>query len=113
MIFIPYKGNQFTGEPILLKEEELSKYPIVERKTRYEYGSVRSNCTKKEIFRKTYETCIYNVEGNIVTGKECFKEEKWVPKNWLKKPSNINRTNQNSIQINILKLNFLNFYKTN
>lgn len=81
LTFIPYEGNQFTGEPILLKEEELSKFPIVERKTRHEYGSVRSNCTKKEIFRKTYETCIYNVEGKIVTGKECFKEGGWVPKN--------------------------------
>ena len=47
LTFLPYKGNQFTGEPILLKEEELSKYPIVERKTRHEYGSVRSNFTKK------------------------------------------------------------------
>jgi len=80
LTFLPYKGNQFTGEPILLIEEELSKYPIVERKPRHEYGNVRSNCTKKEIFRKTYKTCIYNVEGKIVTGKECFKEEKLVPK---------------------------------
>jgi len=80
LTFVPYKGHQFTGEPFLLKEEELSKYPIIERKIRYEFGSVRSNCRKKEIFRKTYEKCIYNMEGQIVEGKECFKGEGWVPK---------------------------------
>lgn len=81
MTFIPYKGNAFTGEPIILREDELCDSKIVNRETRYVYGQVISKCRKKKVHREKYETCFYEIDGQIVKGSECFKGAEWIEKN--------------------------------
>ena len=80
MTFIPYYGEPIYSNPIIVRVDELSKYPKLRVETRYEYGSVRGKCKNKEIERSKYETNIYLIDKKEVRGSECFKGTEWISK---------------------------------
>lgn len=63
--------------PYICFESEETNYSIIRRKNRKVVVDTESDCGDVKIKYDYYETCVYNVEGREVEGKECCKGSGW------------------------------------
>lgn len=75
--YLDYDNNAIYTSPYVSFESEETNYPIVRRKTRKVVIDTESDCGDVKIKYEIYETCIYNVDGREVEGKECYKGSRW------------------------------------
>lgn len=75
--YLDYDNNAIYTSPYVSFKSEETNYPIVRRKTRKVVIDTESDCGEVKIKYDYYETCIYNVDGREVEGKECYKGSGW------------------------------------
>ena len=75
--YLDYDNNTIYTCPYISFESEETNYPILERRKRKTVVDTESDCGDVKIKYDYYETCIYNVDGRKVEGKECYKGSGW------------------------------------
>ena len=75
--YLDYDNNEISSNPYISFESEETNYPILERRKRKTVVETESDCGDVKIKYDYYETCIYNVDGRKVEGKECYKGSGW------------------------------------
>ena len=75
--YLDYDNNEISSNPYISFESEETNYPILERRKRKTVVDTESDCGDVKIKYDYYETCIYNVDGRKVEGKECYKGSGW------------------------------------
>lgn len=75
--YLDYDNNPIYTSPYVSFESEETNYPILRRKSRKVVIDTESDCGDVKIKYDYYETCIYNVDGREVEGKECYKGSGW------------------------------------
>lgn len=75
--YIDYEDNKTSTSPYISYELEVANYKIVARRKRKEVLETESECGDVRIKYQYYETCIYDVDGKQVEGKECSKGTGW------------------------------------
>ena len=76
--FIDYDLNTINTSPFLkYEDEENPGYEIIRVKKRKCEVDTESDCGDVRIKYEYYETKVYNVNGKVVEGKECYKGSGW------------------------------------
>ena len=75
--YIDYDNNEISTSPYVSYESEECNYPVLRCKNRKVVIETESDCGDVRIKYDYYETRIYNVDGNEVEGKECYKGSGW------------------------------------
>ena len=76
--FIDYDENTINTSPFLkYEDEEHPGYEIIRVKKRKCEVDTESDCGDVRIKYEYYETKVYNVNGKVVEGKECYKGSGW------------------------------------
>ena len=75
--YLDYDNKAIYTNPYVSFESEETNYPILRRKKRKVVIDTESDCGDVKIKYDYYETCIYNVDGREIEGKECYKGSGW------------------------------------
>ena len=75
--YLGYDNSAIYTDPYIAFESEETNFPILRYRKRKEVIETDSDCGDVKIKYDYYQTCIYDVDGREVEGKECYKGSGW------------------------------------